>query len=281
MPKPTPFAGIGQERCINLKLRLSDDIQRLLAGVVAVTAGLSSVLLGASPITFSLGLLLLFFLPGYAITRLVFTGRVKLDLFLLLSIGLSVMTAMLAATALALIGILTQDSSVIVLVGITIIALMADKLVHYENRNYEIMLSMARKEDLDPIVTVGIAFGIVLILIFSYIILTGKPPSTTYVALLSEEMDLNLPKNATVGDRVNFTLQLKNGEGRDVSFRVEIFVNGTMERWLIYSLGNGENMTYLLNATMFVPGYQKVELKVYIDDVYYREVHFWVNVVEP
>lgn len=264
-----------------MKLRLSDDILRLLAGIIAVSAGLSSVLLGASPITFALGLLLLFFLPGYAITRLVFTGRIKLDLFLLLSIGLSVIIAMLASTALALMGILTQDSTIIVLVGITIIALMTDKLVHHRNKKYEVVFSMPKKEDLDPVVTVGIAFGIVLILIFSYIILTSKPPSTTSIALLSEKMDLNLTGNAVVGDRVNFTLQLKNGEGYDASFRVEIFVNGTMERWLVYSLGNGENITYPLYATMVVPGYQKVELKVYIDNVYYKEVHFWVNVVEP
>lgn len=264
-----------------MKIRLSDDVLRLLAGAVAIAAGSSSALLGASPMTFALGLLLLFFLPGYAIARLVFMGRVGLDLFLLLSIGLSVITAMLAATGLALLGILTQDSSIITLVGITLIALMADRVAHHGNRKFEVELSMPKKEDLDPVVATGIAFGIVLILVFSYIILTAKPLSTTYVALLSEDMDLNLPENATVGDEVGFILQLKNGEGRDASFRVEIYVNETMQTQLVYALENGENGTYPLNATMLVPGYQKIEMKVYIDDVYYREVHFWINVVGP
>ena len=264
-----------------MKLRLSDDLLRLLAGIVAIAAGLSSLLIGASPVTFALGLLLLFFLPGYAIARLVFLGKVKLDLFLLLSIGLSVITAMLAATGLALMGVLTQDSSIIALVGITLIALMADRLAHHGNRKFEVVFSMPKKEDFDPIVTVGIAFGIVLILVFSFIILTTNPPPTTYVALLSEDMDLNLPKNATVGDKVNFTLQLKNGEGRDASFKVEIYINQTMQAQFVYPLEDDENGTYLLNATMLVPGYQKIEMKVYIDDVYYREVHFWINVVEP
>jgi len=264
-----------------LKLRVSDDLLRLLTGIIAVAGGLSSLVLGASPVTFVLGLLLLFFLPGYAIARLAFHGRVKRDMFVLLSIGISVVTAMLASAALAIIGILTQDSSIVSLIGITLVALMADKILHHENRRFDVEFSMPKKEDIDPITAVGIAFGIVLILIFSYIIVTTHPPSTTYIALMSEDMDLNLPRNATVGDKVNFALQLKNGEGRDATFRVEIYANETREAQFSYDLDNGENGTYLLNATMLEPGYQKISIKVYIDDVYYRELHFWVNVVGP
>ena len=264
-----------------MKLRVSDDLLRLLTGIIAVAGGLSSLVLGASPVTFVLGLLLLFFLPGYAIARLAFHERVKLDMFVLLSIGISVVTAMLASAALAIIGILTQDSSIVSLIGITLVALMADKILHHENRRFDVEFSMPKKEDIDPITAVGIAFGIVLILIFSYIIVTTHPPSTTYIALMSEDMDLNLPRNATVGDKVNFALQLKNGEGRDATFRVEIYANETREAQFSYDLDNGENGTYLLNATMLEPGYQKISIKVYIDDVYYRELHFWVNVVGP
>lgn len=264
-----------------MKLRVSDDLLRLLAGIIAIAGGLSSIVLGASPVTFVLGLLLLFFLPGYAITRLAFHGRVKLDMFVLLSIGISVISAMLTSAALAIIGILTQESSIVSLVGITLVALMADKILHHENRRFDVEFSMPKKEDIDPITAVGIAFGIVLILIFSFILVTTRPPSTTYIALMSENMDLDLPKSAAVGDRVNFTLQLKNGEGRDATFRVEIYANETKEAQFSYNLDDGENGTYMLNVTVLNPGYQKIMVKVYIDDVYYRELHFWINVVGP
>jgi len=264
-----------------LKLRVSDDLLRLLAGITAVVAGLSTLLLGSSPVTFVLGLLLLFFLPGYALTRLVFHERVKSDMFVLLSIALSVLSAMLISVGLALAGILTQEVSIISLVGLTVVALMADKILHHENRKFDLELSMPRKEDLDPIILAGIVFGIVLILIFTYVLVTTHPPSTTYIALMSENMDLKLPKNASVGERVNFTLMLKNGEGHNASFRVEIYFNLTKESQLTCHLRDGENRTFLLNATMLEPGFQKISVKVYIDGVYYRELHFWVNVVEP
>ncbi|MDH4123914.1 MAG: DUF1616 domain-containing protein, partial [Thermoplasmata archaeon] len=228
---------------------------------------------------FGLGMILIFFLPGYAITRLFFTDRVDFDLFMLLSIGLSVISSMIIATGLALAGVLTLQSSLSALLGITLIALMADKMRHHTNRKFEVEIKKPRKEDVDPVIAIGIAFGTVLIAIFAYLLVTANPPSTTHIILMSEDGGTDLPANGTVGISLNFTFEVMNGEGRQAEFSVQTFVNGTMMNEVVMMMENEENHTLSLNATPYDSGYQQIMVKVYIDDQYYGELHFWVNVL--
>ena len=155
-----------------MKIRVSDNLLVVLAAMTAVIAAVLSVMLPANPITFAFAIALVFFLPGYALTRAIFDRKLKIDLFLLLSIGLSVVSTMIIALMLALVGVLTMESSLVILVGLTIISLLIDKISHKENRKFEIEIVRPTMKDLDPVIAVAIAFGLILIGIFGFIILT-------------------------------------------------------------------------------------------------------------
>jgi uncharacterized membrane protein len=262
-----------------LKVKISDHLLVASSAAIAFLAALSSVLLPATSITFVFAVILFFFLPGYALTRLIFLERIKFDLFLLLSIGLSVVSAMIIALVLAILGVLTVESSLISLVGVTIIALLIDRINHPENRRYEIEIVPPKRGDIDPVIAVAIAFGLILIGIFGFIILTTHPPSTTHV-FIKDPADL--PKNLTIGNAVNVTIQVYNGEGGTAQFGVA--VNGTNITGvgsLSYTspMANNETKDFSFSFIPTTVGYQQFRIEVAIDGDYYGEVHFWVNVV--
>jgi uncharacterized membrane protein len=262
-----------------LKVKISDHLLVACAAVIAFLAALSSVLLPANPITFVFAVLLFFFLPGYALTRAIFHDALKFDLFLLLSIGLSVVSAMIIALVLAIMGVLTVDSSLVCLVGVTIIALLIDRIDHSENRTFEIEIVPPTKGDFDPVIAVAIAFGLILIGIFGFIILTTHPPSTTHV-FIKDPTDL--PKNLTIGNAINITVQVYNGEGGAAQFGVavnETNVTGIGSLSYISSMTNNETKDFSFSFIPTTVGYQQFRIEVTIDGKYYGEVHFWVNVV--
>jgi uncharacterized membrane protein len=274
------------ERGIELKLKLSDRIMLLLAGAVTALAALCSIILPGSPITFVLMIPFFFFLPGYALSRLIFRQGLELDEFILSSIALSIVASMLMAAGLAISPIeLTQGSMLVSFVALTFIALLADYLTRKEERRFEVELILPKREDVDPIIAVAIAFGLVLAGVFAYIIVTTQPPSDTHIYLLSEYGDDNMPTNATVGSLVNFTVVMKNGEGRSAEFQVQIFNNTYLyndtesdENSYTAIMDDNETVKRSFSLVFSEPGEQKIEARIFIDGASYGEVHFWVNV---
>jgi uncharacterized membrane protein len=262
-----------------LKIRISDNLLVALAAVTAVIAAVLSVMLPANPVTFAFAIALVFFLPGYALTRAFFNKGGGFDLFLLLSIGLSVVSTMIIALVLAILGVLTMGSSLVSLVGVTIIALLIDRIDHKENRRFEIEIVRPTMKDIDPVIAVAIAFGLILIGIFGFIILTTHPPSTTHV-FIKDPADL--PKNLTLGNAVNITIQVYNGEGGAAQFGVavnETNVTGVGSLSYISPMANYETKDFSFSFIPTTVGYQQFRIEVTIDGKYYGEVHFWVNVV--
>ena len=262
-----------------MKIRISDNLLVALAALTAVITAVLSVMLPANPITFAFAIALVFFLPGYALTRAIFDRKLKIDFFLLLSIGLSVISTMIIALVLALLGVLTLDSSLITLVGLTIVALLIDKIDHPGNRRYEIEIVRPTRKDIDPVIAVAIAFGLILIGIFGYIILTTHPPSTTHVFINDPT---ELPKNLTLGNAINVTIQVYNGEGAAAHFGIavnETNVTGIGPLSYLSAMANNETRDFSFSFIPTTAGYQQFKIEVTIDGKYYGDVHFWVNVV--
>ncbi len=262
-----------------MKIRISDNLLVALAALTAVITAVLSVMLPGNPITFAFAIALVFFLPGYALTRAIFDRKLKIDFFLLLSIGLSVISTMIIALVLALLGVLTLDSSLITLVGLTIVALLIDKIDHPGNRRYEIEIVRPTRKDIDPVIAVAIAFGLILIGIFGYIILTTHPPSTTHVFINDPT---ELPKNLTLGNAINVTIQVYNGEGTSAQFGIavnETNVTGIGPLSYLSAMANNETRDFSFSFIPTTAGYQQFRIEVTIDGKYYGDVHFWVNVV--
>jgi len=262
-----------------LKIRISDHLLVALAAMTTVIAAVLSVMLPANPITFVFAIALVFFLPGYALTRAIFDREMQVDFFLLLSIGLSVVSTMIIALVLAMMAVLTTESILVSLVGVTIVALLIDRIDHKENRRFEIEIVRPTRKDLDPVITVAIAFGLILIGIFGFIILTTHPPSTTHV-FIKDPADL--PKNLTIGNAVNITIQVYNGEGGAAQFSValnETNVTGIGSLSYVSYLANNETRDFSFSFIPTTAGYQQFRIEVTINGDYYGEVHFWVNVV--
>jgi len=269
-----------------LKLRLSDRTMLLLAGAFTALAALSSIALPASSITYILMIPFFFFLPGYAISRLLFRHNQELDVFILSSIAISVVMTILIALGLAISPVGLQQQSILVsFVGLTFAALVADYITRSENRQYEIEFLLPKREDVDPVIAVAIAFGLVLTSIFAYLIITTHPPSDTSINFISENGDDVMPTNATVGSSVDFTIVIKNGEGRSAEFLVQIFnnsafYNGTASADNSYSafMDDDETVQHGFNLFFSELGEQKIEARIYIDNEFYGEIHFWIDV---
>lgn len=262
-----------------MKIGISDNLLVALAAITTVIAAVLSIILPANPITFAFAIALVFFLPGYALTRAIFDRKLQIDFFLLLSIGLSVVSTMIIALVLAVLGVLSMESSLITLVGLTIVALLIDKIDHPENRRYEIEIVRPTRKDIDPVIAVAIAFGLILIGIFSFIILTTHPPSTTHV-FITDPTDL--PKNLTIGNAVNVTIQVYNGEGATAQFGVavnETNITGIGSLSYLSPMANNETKDFSFSFIPTTVGYQQFKIEVTIDGKYYGEVHFWINVV--
>jgi uncharacterized membrane protein len=270
---------VGRCEGSDLKIRVSDNQLAIIATAVALLAGASAALLPATAVTFTFAVVLFFFLPGYALTRMIFDKDLAFDFFMLMSIGLSVVLVMLISLMLAMLGALSAESALVCLVGMTIVALLIDRIEHSENRRYEIEIMRPKKEDLDPVIAVAIAFGLVLIGIFGYIILTTHPPSTTHAFIKDPGL---LPKNLTLGNAINVTVQVLNGEGAGAQFGIMVNstnISGVGQTSFTSDLSDGETKDFNLTFTPTTTGYQQFKIEIRIDGRYYGEVHFWVNVV--
>ena len=261
-----------------MKIKVSDNQLAVIAGAVALLAGASAALLPATAVTFAFAVVLFFFLPGYALTRIIFDKELGFDFFMLMSIGLSVISVMLISLLLAILGVLSLESALVCLVGMTVIALIIDRINHSENMRYELEIVRPKKEDLDPVIAVAIVFGLVLIGIFGYIILTTHQPSTTHVFIKDPAL---LPVNLTLGNAINVTVQVYNGEGVDAQFGILVNatnISGTGQLAYDSDLLDGETRDFNLTFTPTTVGYQQFKIEIRIDGAYYGEVHFWVNV---
>lgn len=263
-----------------MKIGISDNLLVALAAVTAVTAAVLSITLPANPVTFIFAIALVFLLPGYALTRAIFNKELKTDLFLLLTIGLSVVSTMIVSVSLALSPIrLTLGSILVSLVGLTLGSLLLDKFLHRENQIYELEIILPKKEDIDPVIAVAIAFGLILIGISGFIFLTTHPPSTTHVFIKDPT---NLPNNLTIGNAIDITIQVYNGEGKEAQFGIavnETNVTGIGSLSYVSAMANNETRDFSFSFIPTTAGYQQFKIEITIDGAYYGEVHFWVNVI--
>lgn len=263
-----------------MKTRISDNLLVAIVAATTVIAAILSVMFPSNPVTFVFAIMLVFFLPGYALTRAIFDRKLHSDLFLLLSIGLSVVSTMLVSITLAITPIrLTLESILVCLVGLTMGSLVVDKILHREHRVYEVEMIRPKKEDIDPVVAVAIAFGLVLIGIFGFIILTAHPPSNTHVFIKDPT---SLPTNITLGSAINVTIQVYNGEGMAAQFSVavnETNITGIGSLSFVSNMLDKETEDFSFSFVPTTVGYQQFKIEIAIDGGYYGEVHFWVTVV--
>lgn len=264
-----------------MRLRLSDDILRIIAGLLSVSAACASLFLGNHPITFILGIILIFFLPGYALTRLLFGRDLKLEIFILLSIGLSVIASMLLALILAATSIgFDLEILLTLLLAIILGALLLDKLRHRENRKIELEILWPKRSEVDPVITTVLVFGLIVAGFFAYYIITAEQPSRTHMIIMSMDEDEHLPMNGTVNESIEFKLEVMNGEGSPAQFTAEIYVNDTIADTKAVTLDDMETQVFDLSVIPTDPGRQRISVELYIDGEYYNRVQFFVNILE-
>lgn len=254
---------------------------RLIAGALSVAAACASLLLEEHPLTIALSFLLIFFLPGYAMARLVFGKDLRTDMFILVSLGLSMLSSILIALALALSPIgLTQESSLAALMALTIGCLVADRIRHGRGAKIEVEFALPTRDEIDPVIATILAFAVVASGVFAYLIITAEPPSTTHIILMPENDGDLLPQNGTVNQSLDFRLELFNGEGREAIFLVNVYINETVDNSFSTTLEDSETERFYVSVTPSEPGFQRIMAMIYIDGEYYGEVHFWLEILE-
>jgi len=196
----------------------------------------------ATPLRFLLGLPYLFFVPGWALTSVIWVSRNEINLpeRVAISIGLSILVSTINGIVLSSLFALTIGNLLISMGATTIcISLLAwfkrtshhadIKLFAITGSSLFNMISDRVPGKRFEIVSI-IAIGIVICITLSIVVinLDTENHSTRFYFLDSGSILSNLSKNMTPGEHNNITLIFENWEGEEVSYRIDVIVNGTI-----------------------------------------------------
>jgi len=269
----------------------SHDGQRITIVVFSLAA---TALIAAFPggaLAYILGIPLIFFVPGFALVRLVFWKNTTPEAKFVLSLGLSVLVVIFLGLILVFSVGLGTNSTKASLVMFAIGAVALERFWKPANKGEVEKSEMpadkeAKPEKMDMVVAAMLGTALVISAISLGLIVTAEYPETTYFAMTDQNGSLEI--NATRALHSSITLQITvyNGEKGERNFSVAAHDrNFTIyeTRWFNNTLEKGEkwmqNVTFLLDT----PGTVRLDFDLYIQKtgetpVLYGNLHLWLLV---
>lgn len=246
-----------------------------------------------------LGLLLVLFLPGYALIASLFPKRDDLDTIerLALSFGLSIAVTPLIGLALNYTpyGIRLDP----ILVSLTVFTLLLSlaaylrrRMIPKENRFFVdfggffggLKESFQGESRTGKILSVVLVIAIVLaISTTAYIIVKPKVGEsfTEFYILGPGGKASDYPTNLTPNQEGNLIIGIVNHENKKTSYRLVVTSNNTVQMEQVVTLNNGEKIEIPFNFTAGNPGDRKMEFLLYKEpdnNNVYRSLHLWLNI---
>jgi len=246
-----------------------------------------------------LGLLLVLFLPGYALIASLFPKRDDLDTIerLALSFGLSI-----AITPLIGLGLnytpfgIRLDPILVSLTGVTLllsaVAYLRRRKTPEEDRFRVdfggffrgLMEGFQGESKTGKILSVILILSIVLaIATTAYIIVKPKEGEsfTEFYILGPGGKASDYPTNLTADQEGNVIIGIVNHENKKTSYQLVVTSNNTVLKEQTVTLADGEKMEIPFNFTAGAPGERKMEFLLYKlpdNNNVYRSLHLWLNI---
>jgi len=246
-----------------------------------------------------LGLLLVLFLPGYALIASLFPKRDDLDTIerLALSFGLSI-----AVTPLIGLGLnytpfgIRLDPILVSLTGVTLllsaVAYLRRRKTPEEDRFRVdfggffrgLMEGFQGESKTGKILSVILILSIVLaIATTAYIIVKPKEGEsfTEFYILGPGGKASDYPTNLTADQEGNVIIGIVNHENKKTSYQLVVTSNNTVLKEQTVTLADGEKMEIPFNFTAGAPGERKMEFLLYKlpdNNNVYRSLHLWLNI---
>jgi uncharacterized membrane protein len=282
----------------------------LIVGFVIVTLGFIYLpVLNETIIRSALGLVMVLFIPGYALIAALFPGKKDIDGIerAALSFGLSIAVSPLMGLGLNYTpwGIRLDPIAVCLTIFTLICVMVANKRRHELNEDerfwidfvgiYRQLRGEVFSEDrtrLDKVLTVVLIISILLsVATLAYVIVVPKHGETfTEFYILGPDGKADkYPTKFTMGDQKPVIVGVVNHEYRNVTYDLVIALNDSMSVRDLYQekLMLQDNETWEKKISI-VPDRagtnMKMEFLLYADGnmtAPYRECHLWVNVTQP
>lgn len=248
-----------------------------------------------------LGLLLVLFLPGYALIASLFPKKDDLDGIerLALSFGLSIAITPLIGLALNYTPFgIRLDPILISLTAVTLVLCAASYLrrrrIPEENRFQVDFIGFFKglgsgfkgESKAGKILSVILICSIILAIVTTaYIIVTPKVGEsfTEFYILGPGGKASDYPTNLTPGQEGKVIIGIVNHENKNTTYHLLVTYNDNVQMDQTFNLKDGEKMEIPFNFTAGDPGEGKLEFKLFKlpdDNNIYRSLHLWLNTTE-
>lgn len=246
-----------------------------------------------------LGLLLVLFLPGYALIASLFPKKDDLDTIerLVLSFGLSIAITPLIGLVLNYTpwGI-RLDPILVSLTGVTLllcaVAYYRRKRTPQEDRFsvdftgfiHNLQDGFQGESRTGKILSLILVLSIILaVATTAYIIVTPKEGEsfTEFYILGPEGMASDYPTNLTTGQEGNVIIGVVNHENENTDYHLIVTSNNTVLLDQVLTLQDGEKVEIPFNFTAGETGERKMEFKLFKlpdNNNVYRSLHLWINI---
>lgn len=246
-----------------------------------------------------LGLLLVLFLPGYALIALLFPKKDDLDTIerLALSFGLSIAITPLVGLILNYTPYgIRLDPILVSLTGVTVVlclfAFLRRRRIPEDNRFLVDFggFFMGITEIFQGESKTGKILSVILIIciilaIFSTVYIIIKPKEgenfTEFYILGPNGKASDYPTNLTTNQEGKVIIGIVNHENNQTSYRLVVTSNNSVVLEQTVKLENGEKIEIPFNFTAGDPGDKKMEFLLYkLPDTnnIYRSLHLWINI---
>ncbi len=244
------------------------------------------------------GIPYLFFVPGFALVRLVFWRNTSLEAKFVLSLGLSILVVILLGLILVLtpIGLnsdTTRASMILFSLGVVALEVFVWPASRWDEKEEGLKERIIDEKPfkIDKVVAAMLGTALVVSAISLGLIITAEYPSTTYYAMTDESGSADIETTYVVGGNITLVIEMHNGEDGARLFSLQAYgvdnVTTFDERWFNVTLDEGETtnvtMTFDLNTT----GVFRIVFYLHIQEegrepyVYSENpVQLWVQVIE-
>ena len=269
----------------------TDSGQRI--SIVAFSVIATLILLAAPGTIFAMifGMLLMFFIPGFAVTRIFFWKGTSIEEKFALSLGLSIIVVIILALILVLTPISlysnsTRASLVVFAIGAVALEMLKNRKGTKDEKT-EVQTRVEKTETfkLDKVVAVMIATALVVSGICLALIITAEYPSRTYFAL-TEDGSANINSTRELGSTITLTIEMHNGEDGTMVFSMESFGSNMSDEahvWYNQTMSEGETCETDVSFVLDQAGIVRLDFNLYIqptgEDAYlYGNLHIWLLV---
>ena len=269
--------------------------QRLVICAYSVLATLVLLAYPGTAAAVIVGIPYLFFIPGFALVRLVFWKNTSIEAKFVLSMGLSILAVILLGLLLVLTPIgLNSDTTRASMILFTLGAVALEVLVWPADREVteEAPEELKMKEEpfkVDKVVAAMLGTALVVSAISIGLIITAEYPSRTYYAMTDEWGSAKINTTYDAGTNLTLLIEMHNGEDGPRVFSLNsLGANNTTvfgEQWFNRTLDSGDTWNVSVLFHLDTPGVFRLMFMLYIQEegsepYLYSEnpVQLWIEV---